>query len=140
MQSTLLLGVLLVFVNIIIYMINVTAGVVLSAFVVTYFIIVALLMNYNKPIIMNEMISFATQYGQIQKQLLRELELPHALLDENGKIIWTNECFEDVTHKEKGYRKSVWTVFPTLTLDKLPQKKIRHRKRSSMREAFMMCG
>lgn len=122
MQSTLLLGVLLVFVNIIIYMINVTAGVVLSAFVVTYFIIVALLMNYNKPIIMNEMISFATQYGQIQKQLLRELELPHALLDENGKIIWTNECFEDVTHKEKGYRKSVWTVFPTLTLDKLPQK------------------
>lgn len=122
MQSTLLLGVLLVLVNIIIYMINVTAGVVLSAFVVTYFIIVALLMNYNKPIIMNEMISFATQYGQIQKQLLRELELPHALLDENGKIIWTNECFEDVTHKEKGYRKSVWTVFPTLTADKLPQK------------------
>ena len=121
MQSTLLLGALLVLVNIIIYMVSVTAGVVLSAFVVTYFIIVALLMNYNKPIIMNELISFATQYGQIQKQLLRELELPHALLDENGKIIWTNECFEDVTHKEKGYRKSVWTVFPTLTADKLPQ-------------------
>lgn len=122
MQSTLLLGMLLVLVNIIIYMVNVTAGVVLSAFVVTYFIIVALLMNYNKPIIMNELISFATQYGQIQKQLLRELELPHALLDENGKIIWTNECFEDITHKEKGYRKSVWTVFPTLTADKLPHK------------------
>ncbi|MCM1104274.1 MAG: DHH family phosphoesterase [Clostridium sp.] len=122
MQSTLLLGVLLVLVNIIIYMVSVTAGVVLSAFVVTYFIIVALLMNYNKPIIMNELISFATQYGQIQKQLLRELELPHALLDENGKIIWTNECFEEVTHKEKGYRKSVWTVFPTLTADKLPKK------------------
>lgn len=122
MQSTLLLGVLLVLVNIIIYMVSVPAGIVLSAFVVTYFIIVALLMNYNKPIIMNELISFATQYGQIQKQLLRELELPHALLDENGKIIWTNECFEDVTHKEKGYRKSIWTVFPTLTADKLPQK------------------
>ncbi|MCM1537826.1 MAG: DHH family phosphoesterase [bacterium] len=122
MQSTLLLGVLLVLVNIIIYMVSLTAGVVLSAFVVTYFIIVALLMNYNKPVIMNELISFATQYGQIQKQLLRELELPHALLDENGKIIWTNECFEEVTHKEKGYRKSVWTVFPTLTADKLPQK------------------
>lgn len=122
MQSMLLLGVLLVLVNIIIYMVSVTAGVVLSAFVVTYFVIVMLLMSYNKPIIVNELISFATQYGQIQKQLLRELELPHALLDENGKIIWTNECFEEVTHKEKGYRKSVWTVFPTLTADKLPQK------------------
>ncbi len=122
MQSTMLLGVLLVLVNLIIYMISVTSGVILSAFVIAYFIIVALLMNYNKPIIMNELVSFATQYGQIQKQLLRELELPHALLDEGGKIIWTNEYFEALTHKEKGYRKSIWTLFPALTLDKLPGK------------------
>ena len=28
------------------------------------------------------------------------------LLDESGKIIWTNLAFEQVVHKEKGYRKS----------------------------------
>lgn len=122
MQSTVLLGILLVLVNLVIYFINVTAGVVLSAFVVAYFILIALLMNYNKPIIINELISFATQYGQIQKQLLRELELPYALLDESGRVIWTNERFEDLTHRDKGCRKSIWTLFPGLTPEQLPGK------------------
>ena len=52
------------------------------------------MMLYNKPVIMNELVSFATQYGQIQKRLLRDLELPHALLDEAGKVIWTNIALE----------------------------------------------
>lgn len=120
LQSTLLLGVLLALINVIIYFVSIGAGILLSAFVVVYFVIVFLLMSYNKPIIMNELISFATQYGQIQKQLLRDLELPHALLDEAGKIIWTNARFEEVIHKEKGYRKSITTLFPGLTKEKLP--------------------
>ncbi len=69
---------------------------------------------------MNEMISFATQYGQIQKRLLREMEIPYALLDEGGKVVWTNKAFERVIHKEKGYHKAISAVFPTLTKDKLP--------------------
>lgn len=120
LQSTLLLGVLLALINVIIYFVSIGAGILLSAFVIVYFVIVFLLMSYNKPIIMNELISFATQYGQIQKQLLRDLELPHALLDEAGKIIWTNARFEEVIHKEKGYRKSITTLFPGLTKEKLP--------------------
>ena len=68
---------------------------------------------------MNEFISFATQYGQIQRRLLRDLELPHVLMDETGKIIWTNIAFENVVHKEKGYRKSITTLFPSITREKL---------------------
>ena len=59
---------------------------------------------YNKPIIMNELISFATEYGQIQRKLLRDLELPYALLDDSGKVIWTNIAFENVVHQPKGYK------------------------------------
>lgn len=69
---------------------------------------------------MNELISFATQYGQIQRRLLRDLDLPHALLDEDGKIIWTNIAFERAVHKEKGYRKSITSLFPMVTKEKLP--------------------
>ena len=69
---------------------------------------------------MNELVSFATQYGQIQKVLLRELELPYAMLDEEGRIIWTNARFEEVVHKEKGYRKSITSLFPSITREKLP--------------------
>ena len=77
-------------------------------------------MFYNKPIIINELISFATQYGQIQRRLLRDLDLPHALLDESGKIIWTNIAFEKAVDKEKGYRKSITSLFPSITKDRLP--------------------
>lgn len=69
---------------------------------------------------MNELISFATQYGQIQRRLLRDLELPHALLDDSGKVIWTNKAFETVVHKEKGYKKSITSLFPIISKDKMP--------------------
>jgi c-di-AMP phosphodiesterase-like protein len=68
---------------------------------------------------MNEFVDFATQYGQIQRKLLRDLELAHVLMDESGKIIWTNKAFEKIVHKEKGYRKSISTLFPNVTKEKL---------------------
>ncbi len=120
LQSSLYLGFLLMAVDVLIYMIDYRAGLVLSAFLILYIAIILSMMFYNKPIIMNELISFATQYGQIQRRLLRDLELPHALLDDGGKIIWTNIAFERLVHQEKGYRKSVTSLFPSITKDKLP--------------------
>ena len=69
---------------------------------------------------MNELISFATEYGQIQRKLLREMDLPYALLDNSGKVIWTNIAFENVTHQPKGFKKSITALFPTITRDRLP--------------------
>ncbi len=120
LQSSLYLGFLLAVVDILVYMLDYRAGLVVTAFLIFYFAVVTSMMLYNKPIIMNELISFATQYGQIQRRLLRDLELPHALLDDMGKIIWTNIAFERLTHQEKGYRKSVTTLFPSITKDNLP--------------------
>ena len=120
LQASLYLGFLLAVVDILVYMLDYRAGLVVTAFLIFYFAIVLSMMLYNKPIIMNELISFATQYGQIQRRLLRDLELPHALLDDTGKIIWTNIAFEHITHQEKGYRKSITTLFPSITKDKLP--------------------
>lgn len=120
LQSSLYLGFLLAVVNIMVYLLDYRAGLILTVFVIFYMAIILAMMFYNKPIIMNELISFATQYGQIQRRLLRDLELPHALLDDNGKIIWTNIAFEKTVHQEKGYRKSITSLFPSITKDKLP--------------------
>lgn len=119
-QTSLYLGFLLVAVNLLVYILDVPSGLVLTCFTLFYFGVTVLLQLYNKPIIMNELVSFATQYGQIQKVLLRELELPYAMLDEEGRIIWTNARFEEVVHKEKGYRKSITSLFPSITREKLP--------------------
>lgn len=120
LQSSLYLGFLLIAVDILIYMIDYRAGLILSGFIIFYMAIIVSMMFYNKPVIMNELVSFATQYGQIQRRLLRDLELPHALLDDAGKVIWTNTAFERLVHQEKGYRKSITTLFPFITKDKLP--------------------
>lgn len=96
------------------------AGLLLGFFTVFYFAVTLTLYFYNKPLIINELVSFATQYGQIQKRLLRELELPHALLDDTGKVIWTNQAFETVIRQPKGYSKSIVSLFPSITRDRLP--------------------
>lgn len=114
------LGVLLFVVNIFLFLLDYRAAALLACFTVFYFIVTLSLYFYNKPIIMNELISFATQYGQIQKRLLRDMEIPYALLDEDGKVIWTNIAFENVIHEPKGYSKSITSLFPNVTKDKLP--------------------
>lgn len=119
-QTSLYLGFLLVAVNLLVYILDVSSGLVMTCFTLFYFAITVSMLLYNKPIIMNELVSFATQYGQIQKVLLRELELPYAMLDEEGRIIWTNAYFEHVVHRDKGYRKSITSLFPSITKEKLP--------------------
>ena len=114
------LGVLLCAVDIAVWLLDVRAALVMTAFTIFYFLIILVFSRNNKPIIMNELISFATEYGQIQRQLLRELEVPYVLLDDSAKVFWTNKAFEEVVHKGKGYRKAISTLIPELTRDKLP--------------------
>ena len=114
------LGILLFIVAGAVFMIDYRAGILLGAFTVFYFVVTLTLYFYNKPVIMNELISFATEYGQIQKKLLRDLDLPYALLDDAGRVVWTNIAFENVIHQPKGYNKSITSLFPTITRDRLP--------------------
>ena len=67
------LGILLAMVNLAIYLFDYRAGLLLSCFVLVYFAITLYLYLRNKTVVLNELISFATEYGQIQRQLLREL-------------------------------------------------------------------
>ena len=114
------MGFLILLIDIGVFTLDIRAGLLLTAFAVIYFIGYGIVYFRVKPVIMNELISFATQYGQIQRRLLRDLDLPHALLDDQGKVIWTNKEFEKLVHKEKGYRKSITTLFPQMTKEKLP--------------------
>lgn len=119
-QFGIYLGILLCVVDVAMFLIDIRAGFLLAGFLVFYFAITLSLYFYNKPIIMNELVSFATEYGQIQRKLLRDMDLPYALLDDAGKVIWTNIAFETVVHQPKGYNKSVTALFPTITRERLP--------------------
>ena len=70
LHITIYLGILLALVNLGIYLLDYRAGLVLSCFVLLYFAITMYLFLRNKSVILNELVSFATEYGQIQRQLL----------------------------------------------------------------------
>ena len=124
LQFGIYLGLLLCAVDAALFMIDVRAGLLLGFFVLFYFAVTLTLYFYNKPIIINELVSFATEYGQIQRKLLRELEIPYALLDESGKVVWTNIAFDNVVKQAKGYNKSITGLFPTITKDRLPDESV----------------
>ncbi len=119
LQTTLLLGVFLAVVNVGVYFLNISAGICVSGFLVVYLIVTSILLCRSKPVIMNEFIDFATQYGQVQSKLLKELDLAYVLMDETGRIIWTNEAFGHIIHKDKEWRRPISAVFPTVTKEKL---------------------
>ena len=113
-------GIVLAIVNIPIYILNIISGVVISVFLVVYFAGIIVMWVFFRKFLIDEMVSFATEYGQIQKQILKELNLPHALLDQNGKIVWANIEFEKVIGTDKSFGKPVSSFFEELTEDVFP--------------------
>jgi len=105
---------------IVMYFVDIRAGVTATVFAVVYAGVAYFLYFHDRNRVVKDLISFATQYGQVQKQLLRDLEIPYALLDESGKVIWTNDAFEQIMHITKKYSKSITNLIPEITVDKLP--------------------
>ncbi len=103
-----------------IYFINARAG--YAAFGVTFiYAVIALSVRfYNRRSIANDLVNFATSFGQVQKGLLKGLALPYALLDENGRFVWCNSEFQALIGKELPFGKSITTFVPELTKDRLP--------------------
>ncbi len=118
--ASVILGLVLCLVDVYAYIENVRVGIVLSVFLVVYFAIILTLLYKNSPSIVYELISFATQYGQVQKQLLKTLDLPHAILDEDGRIIWSNTAFEKLIGETRTREKAITTFFPELSKDRIP--------------------
>lgn len=113
-----LIGVLVLF-NIPFYLIDKRAGICMSAFTGLYSITVIITYLRNRPLLVNELVNFATQYGSVQKKLLNEFEIAYALLDYNGKLVWVNKQFEQMTGKDKTYHKSIASLFPSISKELL---------------------
>ena len=122
--SPMLLTILLILMNVPIYIYQLRAGLMVSAFVVIYFVVVFTIYHKNKALFVNELINFATQYGTVQKKLLNEFDLAYALIDYTGKILWVNEKFTELTGKNKDYHKSITSIFSHITKEIIQKNKL----------------
>lgn len=117
----LMFGALLGILDAWIYFYDYRAGIIISVFLLFYFVGIILLWIYSKQYLVEELVSFATEYGQVQSRLLRDLELPHALLDQNGRVIWFNSEFERLLQDKNPKHKVIGNIFKELTQDKYPR-------------------
>ena len=119
-KFTLYLGILLLLVNVALYLVDVRAGAVLSVFVVFYFAVTIWLSATNQKVLIRELIDFATEYGQVQSTLIREFDVPYALLDEKGRVLWSNETFQQAVGNVRTRNVVINQFFSEITRDKLP--------------------
>ena len=120
MRWPLILSALLIVLNILVYCVSVKAGLVVSAGVLIYVGIAVVVLRCHRPFIVNELIAFANQYDSLEKRILEKLALPYAIMDMNGRMIWSNKVFAELTGKDQFYKKNISTIFPDVTADKLP--------------------
>ena len=106
-----------------IFFVNRDAGLIAIAAVIIYIIIALIIRFSNKSAIAGDMVNFATSFGQVQKGLLKGLPLPYALLDDTGRFIWCNNEFCLLIGRDVPFGRSITTIVPELTKDKLPKEK-----------------
>ncbi len=88
-------------------------GVYMLISVITFFRI--------SPEISRTLMDYSMEHGKVQKELLRELDVPYAILDQDAQILWANDMFHDVieVNRSKRIRKSIEYYFPEITNDVL---------------------
>lgn len=119
-QWPLYLSILLIFLNVLVYFVSIKGGLVFSLGMLLYVGIAALLFRRNKPKILNELIAFANQYDVLETRILDELALPYAIMDTEGRLIWNNKIFSELTGKDQFYKKNINTIFADITKENLP--------------------
>ena len=118
------IGAVLIIICAIMFCVNVTAATVVSIFMVIYLMACGLMYFYMRPRIMSGIVEFASNYSQVQKQLLYNLSVPYCLLDNNGNVMWTNKAMQDCLGIKRDFRKNINTVIPEVTPSIFPDSEI----------------
>ena len=121
------MAVLFAVLNIGVYFFDITSGIVVSIFLVIYLLFVIVIFRRNRVAIYEEIECVGGYYTETQDGLLDQLKVPYVLLDAEGKILWMNHRFRDVTGKPTTYHKSIAGILPTLTREFLF--KVEHEER-----------
>lgn len=111
----LLLSLFLMFANVAVLLVSWQAACMMLPFTITYIAMSAWLRVYSRKRVLGGLVEFSAEYAWIQKQLLTEMALPYALADDDGRIVWMNQAFQEIIALEKGTRKNLLSLFPEVT-------------------------
>lgn len=122
LQWPAVMSVILVVMAVWIYRLDHKAGLIMFVFVLVYAVVLGVLYFYNKAAVMRDLIEFASQYGGVQNTLLKELAVPYAILMEDGRILWTNNAFEEIFRNERRRDMNLTRYIPELKKNMFPRR------------------
>lgn len=94
---------------------DVEAGCILSIALFVYILFAIGFYSYSKNRYLQELVDFATDYTQVQKKLIKGLELPYGLIDKDGRFLWGNNALNEIC-ESTGF-KHIHEIFPELSKD-----------------------
>lgn len=123
------LSVLLLFMDIQLFVANRRAGIIGLCYIVIYVLCALAVSLTGRKKLRRDLIQFASNYGQMQMKVMKELTVPFAILSEEGQLLWGNDAFVKVAVNKKAARRNIANVFPEIAEGRLPkdaQEKIVH--------------
>ena len=119
MRWPVLLSALLLVTTVLMYLVDYRAGLLMTACFVLYVAAAIVIYFYLKPSIVDELVNFAIEFAQVQHNLIHDLEIPYAILDETGKLLWANSCMKEIMG-EFIDMKNISTLIPDIKQEMLP--------------------
>ena len=99
-------------------LINRQVGIFMGIFFLMHLAFSVIVTFYSKPAIMEELINFGLHFGQVQKKLLHELEVPYGVLDRSGKFMWGNDALIQLVG-DALFQKHIQEVFSNVDIQKI---------------------
>ena len=97
------------------YFLDHRAGLAATAFTAAYFLAILFVYFYYRPRILRAIVRFASRYGTVQAQVLKQLEIAAAIVDKDGNVLWMNDKLCELTNKPTWYQRNIMTIFPYLS-------------------------
>ncbi len=106
--------------NIALLITDLNSGIIAAVFVILYSVFAVVVFSLRRTAIITGLVDFATDYNKQQQRLSRELMIPYAVLDLEGRIIWFNNEFSEIVKINKAMHQHVHQVFDGIDAGVLP--------------------
>ena len=97
------------------YLLDHRAGLAATAFTAFYFLAILFVWFYYRPRILRAIVRFASRYGTVQAQVLKQLEIAAVIVDKDGNVLWMNDKMCEMTGRPLWFQRNIMTIFPYLS-------------------------
>lgn len=121
MQWPMFMILFLAVMNLWVFITDQNAGAIMFGGILIYGIIIVMLYLKSKNTILEDMVHFADEYGLLQNDMMKDLNVPYVVLQDDGKILWANDEFKGLVGVRGGKDTYLSKYIPELNRGAFPK-------------------